>query len=105
MTNDNLGETILNHHMIQEEEKIKQVAKEAAKEIVDLATATASAVHASTAADINYIKKDIAIILDRLDHKYVSTETFAPVRMLVYGMCGLMLSAVVGGLMFMLIHR
>lgn len=87
------------------ENRIRATAKEAAKELVDLATATAAALNATTATDIGYIKTEIATIKTMLDNKYISNETFQPIKMLVYGMTGVMMTSIVAGLMFLLIHK
>ena len=56
------------------EEKIRKVAQEEAKHIIDVANATASALAASTAKDIATIQTDIQRINDKLDGKYATKE-------------------------------
>lgn len=99
----------------------------AATKAADAASAAAT-IAASTSKDLEYIKKDIADtksdvkeIKDKLDNKYVtkfdfdargdliktmvSKEQFSTVRSIVYGMVGLILTSVMGGLMYLLIHK
>ena len=45
--------------------------------------------------DIDEIKKDIAYIKGQLDVKYVTQTEFGPIRSLVYGMVGLVMTSVV----------
>lgn len=86
------------------EDKIKRVARETARELIDLATATDSALRATTAQDILYIKTDVATIKGMLDNKYVTKEEFSTVRMIAYGMVGLVMSGVIGGLLILLFN-
>lgn len=54
---------------------------------------------------IGYIQRDISQINQKLDHNYVTKEEFAPVKTLVYGMVGLILTAVVGALITLVIRK
>lgn len=54
------------------------------------------------ANDISYIKKDISEIKDSikdLSDKYVTKEEFAPIKNIVYGMVGLILTAALVAMM------
>lgn len=57
------------------------------------------------AASIKYIQRDIALINDKLDDKYVTKDEFRPVRNVVYGMVGIILTAVILALVYLVIHR
>jgi hypothetical protein len=107
--------------------KALEAATLAATKAADAASAAAT-IAASTSKDLEYIKKDIADtkadvkeIKDKLDEKYVTRadflsrdvlidrmvtkEEFSLVRIIVYGMCALMLSSVIGGLMYLIINK
>lgn len=99
----------------------------AATKAADAASAAAT-IAASTSKDLEYIKKDIADtktdikeIKDKLDTKYVSKEEhnvilkdmesfitkdqFSTVKNITYGMVGIILTSVMGGLMYLLINK
>lgn len=48
--------------------------------------------------DIKYIRRDLDSIIDKLDQNYVTKAEFAPVRVIVYGAVGLMLTGIFGAL-------
>lgn len=50
------------------------------------------------ANDICYIKNDIKEIKGKLEQDYVTQEEFKPIRNIVYGMVGLILTGVVGAM-------
>jgi hypothetical protein len=52
---------------------------------------------------IKYIQRDIAEINHKLDDKYVTKETFEPVRNVVYGLVALILIAVVGAIVALVV--
>ena len=75
----------------------QRVAKEAtkvAKEVVSKAEQTAEKVLLFSQT-MEYIQKDIAEIKTKLDQKYVTKEEFSTVKAIVYGMVGLILTAVI----------
>lgn len=49
----------------------------------------------SIKTEIKYIRRDLDDIKERLDGKYVTKDEFAPVKSLVYGQVGLILTAVI----------
>lgn len=53
--------------------------------------------------DISYIKDDLAEIKMKMDSKYVSKEEFDPIKKLVYGMTGLILTGFVIALIALVI--
>ena len=55
-------------------EKIKQLAREEAKHLMDVASATATALQTSTAKDIAQIQESIKAINEKLDGKYATKE-------------------------------
>lgn len=55
--------------------------------------------------DISYIQKDISEINTKLDNKYVTVETFEPIKRIVYGLVGLILIAVVGAILALIIKK
>lgn len=101
----------------------------AATKAADAASA-AAAIAASTSKDLEYIKKDISdtkqdikSINEKLDNKYTTKDEhsvlrkeleetqrkvdnfsqYPTVKAIVYGMCALILTSVMGGLMFLII--
>lgn len=48
--------------------------------------------------DIGYIKRELVTINTKLDSNYVPRSEFIPVRNLVYGLVGLILTAFIGAL-------
>lgn len=95
---------------------LKRVARAAATEVVAMAAAAASQVSDTAAGaarllaettrlDLQYIKDDLKEIKTRLEDKYVTAETFEPVKRLVYGLVGLILIGVVGGLLAMVLRQ
>jgi hypothetical protein len=95
---------------------LKRVARAAATEVVAMAAAAASQVSDTAAGaarvlaettrlDLQYIKDDLKEIKTKLEDKYVTAEMFEPVRRLVYGMVGLILVSVVGGLLAMVLRH
>lgn len=52
---------------------------------------------------LEFIIKELDEIKAKLEHNYVSQEAFKPVRNLVYGMVGLILTSVVGALIALIL--
>ena len=46
--------------------------------------------------DIEYIKKEIEEINEKLDKKYVTKIEFEPIKRIVYGVVGIILTGVIG---------
>ncbi len=57
------------------------------------------------AKDIEYIKKQLSHIESKIENSYVTREEFKPVRTIVYGFVGLVLTSVVGALLGLVIIR
>jgi hypothetical protein len=79
-----------------------------AKAASDAATTVANAAVAANQLlnnDIGYIKQDIKEIKEKLDNKYVTVESFDPVRRVVYGLVGVVLVAVAGALIALVIRN
>lgn len=100
----------------EEIQRVAMAAARAAAELVNTAaiaahqvTATAaSAAHVlaeSTRVDLHYIKDDLKDIKLRLDSKFVTVEAFDPVRKLVYGLVGIILTAVVIALVTLVVRQ
>ena len=53
---------------------------------------------------LEFILKELDEIKAKLENNYVSQEAFIPVRNLVYGMVGLILTSVVGALITLIIR-
>ncbi len=51
--------------------------------------------HIGINVTLEYIKRDIAEIKEKLDQKYVSKEEFEPIKRIVYGLVGIVLTGVV----------
>lgn len=49
---------------------------------------------------IGYIQRDIEKINDKLDNTYVTRDEFSPVKNVVYGMVGLILTAVLAAIVY-----
>ncbi len=86
-------------------------ASETAVKVAELATKTPDQV-LLLSQDVTYIKSAIAEVKLLLDNKYVTKEEFnghkkddALVRNVVFGFCGLILVAVIGGLMTLILKR
>ena len=101
------------------EDQIKAIiVAEAAKVAQDVAAEASKVARAVTtkaeetaekvllfAQTIEYIKKDISEINQKLDNKYVTKEEFVTVRALVYGFSGLILMGVCGSLIALVVVR
>ena len=46
-------------------------------------------------ADLDYIKRDIGEIKERLNRQYVTQDQFEPIKRIVYGLVSIVLTAVV----------
>ena len=57
------------------------------------------------AKDVEYIKKDVGDVKERLEKSYVTREEFDPIKKLVYGIVGLVLTGVVGALLTLIIRK
>lgn len=55
--------------------------------------------------DIQYIRRDLDKIMEKLDRNYVTKEEFVPVQRLVYGVVGLILTSVVVALVALVIQK
>lgn len=53
--------------------------------------------------DMTYVKNEVADIKKILGDKYVTIEMFEPVRRIVYGLVGLVLSSVVAGVLALIL--
>lgn len=53
--------------------------------------------------ELKYIRRDLDAINRKLDNNYVTKSDFAPVKSIVYGMVGLMLTAIVVALLGIII--
>lgn len=72
--------------------EVAAVAAAAAKQVAATASEAASALAENTRIDLQYIKRDLAEIKLKLESKYVTTEAFDPIRRIVYGLVGLVLT-------------
>lgn len=82
---------------------ISRIAAEAAAAIVMKSnTETATAI-ATLAAAIEYIKESIDKIEKKIDNKYVTKDEFAPVKLVVYGLVGVILVAVMGAIIALVV--
>jgi hypothetical protein len=55
--------------------------------------------------DIQYIKTDVTDIKHKLDGEYVTRMEFDPIRKIVYGVVTIVLTAVVGGLVALVVYK
>lgn len=86
------------------EDAIKVVAKAAQEAVITLAAA-ASAAQAVVNLDIARIKDDVKEIKAMLDAKYVTKESFGPVKIITYGMTSIVLVGVVGAIVSLVVIR
>lgn len=55
--------------------------------------------------DVSYIKTEIKEIKTLIENKYVTSAEFQPIKNVVYGMVGLILVTVVGGLLTLVLRK
>jgi hypothetical protein len=55
--------------------------------------------------DLNYIKEKLASVENKVSSNYVSKQEFDPVKIIVYGLVGLILVAVVGALISLVVRK
>lgn len=53
--------------------------------------------------DVEYIKETLKEILVKLDTKYITREEFGPIKALVFGFAGIVLTAVIGSLVYLVV--
>lgn len=96
-------------------QRVARLAAQAAAEQVNAAAMTAHQVTASAAAaakgvaeatqvDVRHMQVALEEIKSKLDSKYVTVEAFAPVKTLVYGLVGIILTAVIGALVALVLR-
>jgi len=83
---------------------VVQTTQVASAQIAAAAEQAARLLAEATRIDLQYIKGDLEEIKLRLDSKFVSIEAFDPVRKLVYGLVGLVLTAVIGTLLTLVLR-
>ena len=54
--------------------------------------------------ELRYIRRDLDDIKNKLDDHYVTSEEFAPIKNIVYGLVGLILSSVVVGILALVLR-
>lgn len=91
-------------------QKTRSAMVDALKEVMDenrnIDTVGSKSVNINVVAnDIAYIKRDVAEIKDKLEGEYVTKAEFAPVKMLIFGAVGLVLTSVVGALITLVIIK
>lgn len=57
------------------------------------------------ANDITYIKRDVADIKSKLEADYVTLDQFEPIRNVVYGMVGIILTGVIGAVVALVVRQ
>lgn len=57
------------------------------------------------ANDLKYVVKSVDMLGEKIDHNYVTKETFAPVQKIVYGVVGLILVSVIGAVIALVLRR
>ena len=88
-----------------ERTQLTATASQAASALSETAAQAAIALAQTTRLDLDYIKKDITEIKALLASKFITSEAFVPVRNLVYGLVGLILTGVFVGLLTSLIRK
>lgn len=54
--------------------------------------------------DINYIKKSVDELNEKLEDKYVTQDEFDPIKKLTYGLVALILTSVVGAIISIVVN-
>jgi len=88
--------------------KVASEAATVAKKVAEQAAETARIVSDSMIGfgkDVGYISKDVAEIKDMLKTKYVTVESFDPIKRFVYGAIGLGLTSLGAAIMALVIKR
>jgi hypothetical protein len=60
---------------------------------------------ATLKTDLEYIKRDISEIKSTLKSDYVTRDEFSPIKSIVYGLVGIVLTAVVGALVALVVKQ
>lgn len=60
---------------------------------------------AEVAQDVNYIKKSVDTLHNDITSNYVTKEEFKPVKQVVYGIVGLVLTGVLLGILSIVVYR
>lgn len=60
---------------------------------------------ATLKTDLEYIKRDISEIKSTLRADYVTREEFSPIKSIVYGLVGIVLTSVIGALVALVIRQ
>lgn len=60
---------------------------------------------ATLKTDLEYIKRDISEIKLTLKTDYVTREEFSPIKSIVYGLVGIVLTSVIGALVALVIRQ
>lgn len=79
-------------------------AAETAAAVVSLASKTTDSI-LLLGNDITYIKADLSEVKKKLEVSYVTQEAFAPVKMITFGLVGMSLIGIVGGLLALIIKK
>lgn len=86
------------------EDSIRKEIKSLERQL-DKFTRESAVTDAEMRSDINYIKEAITKLNTLVAQQYVTRTEFQPVKNLVYGTAAIMLTAVMGGLMTLIIIR
>ena len=60
---------------------------------------------ATLKTDLEYIKRDIADIKSVLKADYVTRDEFSPIKSIVYGLVGIVLTSVIGALVALVVKQ
>lgn len=85
--------------------ELVNTAAVAAQQVTATAASTAHVLAESTRIDLGYIKADIAEIKGKLDNKFVTREAFEPIKLIVFGLVGLILTSVVGAIVALVLIK
>ena len=89
---------------MSEEDSVRKEIKLLERQI-DKFTRESAVTDAEMRTDISYIKQEITKLTTLVAQQYVTRTEFEPVKKLVYGTVTVMLTAVVGGLMALIVVR
>lgn len=88
--------------------EVLATAGAAATNLTNVASAAAQTLAETTKLDLGYIKADIIEIkalLVKMPDKFISVDSFTPVKNIVYGLVALILTGVIAGLLALVLRK
>jgi ABC-type phosphate transport system permease subunit len=98
---------------MQNDERTKEIASVVAKTVAETTAAVALEFAKSSASttsalallsqDMNYVRKDLSEVKERMEKSFVTSAEFNPVRNIVYGLVAIILVTVIGAILALVI--